>query len=219
MENNLFTGIDSIIFDMDGTLFDSMYIWEKLCYDYLPTLNIEVTNSLIEKMMPLSISDLANYLKSNYIFNKSCEDIIFDITSRVKDEYFYNVELKPGALDLIKLLYDSNIKMCIATASDKRLAIQALKRIGIEKYFEFIITCADVGKSKNNSLIYDTAVLKLKSEKQNVLVFEDSLLAIKTATGNGYKVVGVYDGVSTNEQENIKKIVYKYIKNFNELKK
>jgi HAD superfamily hydrolase (TIGR01509 family) len=107
--------------------------------------------------------------------------------------------------------------MCIATATDKHLAEFALKRLGLEKYFEFVITSAEVGCSREKPDIFIKAAERLGMEAGDCIVFEDAPHAIKSAKHGGFYTVGVYDPCFENEQETVKSYADQYVCNLGEV--
>lgn len=205
--------IKGVIFDLDGTLLDSMGIWEHIAEDYLLSLGITPKEDLSETFKDMSFEQSAKYYQDHYNVNKSVEDIMNDIHKMVEDYYFYDVSLKDGVKEFLDYLYKNNIKMCIGTATHRYLVEAALARLNVSNVFDFIITCYEVGQGKDQPIIYQKALELLNTPKEETFIFEDALYAIITAKKAGFHVVGVYDKYEKNQDE-VKRISDKYIKNY-----
>ena len=193
--------IKGAIFDLDGTMLDSMTFWKTLSNNYMKSLGVEAEKDLNAKLLTMSIEQSAAYLKERYKMDKSETEITEDINNLVGDYYLKEVKLKDGVGEFLDFLWCNGVKMCVATATIKERAVSALKRIGIEKYFEDVITCSEVGIGKTNPLIYNEALKIINTPKEETYVFEDALYALKTAKNAGFKTVGVYDESEENQLE------------------
>ena len=107
------------IFDFDGTLFDSMFIWDTVGETYLRSLGKEPDADLQKVLKPMSLLQSAEYLQAHYQLSLSVEEICAGINQMVEDFYFHTVQPKPGVIELLEELHRRNIKMCIATATDR----------------------------------------------------------------------------------------------------
>ena len=208
--------IKGAIFDLDGTLLDSMFIWDTIGEDYLIHRGITPEYGLNEKFKTMSIVQAATYYQSNYGLTESVEEIISGVNGMIDHFYANVVTLKSGVLSYLHRLKADGVKMCIATATDRYMAEAALKRNGIFEFFSGILTCTEVGFGKDNPMIFEKALKVLGTDKNETLIFEDALHAIETAKKSGFKVVGVFDQYSIKEQEKIKEISDYYINSFEE---
>lgn len=206
------------IFDVDGTLLDSMVIWEDAAVRYLHSLGLEPEENLSEKIMTMSMEEGADYLINHYGVNLTKSEILSDIRKLIRGFYENEVQLKFGVENVIRTLSERNIPMMIATSSDSECVVAGLKRLGVWQYFEGILTCTDIGKGKNEPDIYLVAAKKLGSTPQETIVFEDALHAIVTAKKAGFVTVGIYDSYNQDEEE-IKKIADYYFKDWEEVEK
>lgn len=202
--------IKGIIFDLDGTLLDSMGIWDTLGEDYLLSLGIQPQAGLRERLRDLSLKQAAVYFRNQYHVELSVGEILRGIHSMIENFYIKEVQLKDGIKELLDLCLKNNIQMIIATATDKDLVIEALERLNIKDYFINILTCQEIGHGKDEPDIYLKALEELKCFQEEVLVFEDAIYAIKTAKKAGFQVVGVYDQSESN-QDMVKELSDYYI--------
>lgn len=198
--------IDGAIFDMDGTLIDSMPRWKYVARDFLVSCNKTPKADLAEKVHPLSVKAAAKYFQTDYDVKLSVEEIVDGIHRQMEDYYLHEFELKPKTVEFLELLRQHNIKMCIATATDRRLATAALERNGILHFFDEIFTCAELNTSKREPKIFEAALEFLGTEKQRTYVFEDSYFAIAAAKSVHFPVFAVYEKTAEEYSEQIKEL-------------
>lgn len=201
------------IFDFDGTLVDSMFIWDTIGEDYLRSLGKEPHEDLKETFMTLTLEQAAEYYRTHYGVTLSVKEIVDGVNTMVEGIYRTRVALKQGVADFLAQLKDNGTRMCIATVTDRYLVEETLDRLGILQYFSEIFTCAEVGYGKDKPIIYRKALEHLDTAKNETYVFEDSLFALKTAKADGFTTVGVYDR-HENRQDNLKNLADYYIVDF-----
>ena len=203
------------IFDFDGTLLDSMFIWDTIGEDYLRTLGKEPHEDLKETFMTLTLEEAAEYYREHYKVTLSVTEIVDSINAMVEGIYRTKVTLKPGVMAYLRLLKESGVKMCVATVTDRYLVEDTLERLGILHYFSGIFTCAEVGYGKDKPIIYQKALEHFGTAKEETFVFEDSLFALETAKTDGFPTVGVYD-MHESRQEEMKRLADCYVRSFEE---
>jgi len=181
------------IFDMDGTLLDSMEMWHTASDKYLVSKGKIPEKNLWDKVKWLNMTETVGYLISKYGLSGNAEEIQKEILRQIQDEYENNLILKDGAEEILKTLNENGIQCVLATATDRSCVIPCIKRLGIEKYFTAIITCLDLNTSKSKPLIFEKAAEIGNSTPENSLVFEDALHALRTAHNAGFKTCAVYD--------------------------
>ena len=204
------------IFDLDGTLLDSMPVWAALGENYLKSKGAVSRNDIRERLKPMNMPQAAEYFQTDYHLTESADKIVREIDDMIEQKYREEIQLKPGVLPFLQKLKQQNIKLCIATATDRHLAESALKRLRVADYFSFLITCTEIGFSKEGAEIYEKALKLLHTEKAQTVIFEDALHAAKSAKNAGFPVVGVYDACARAEEEEIKSTVDRYIRSFEE---
>lgn len=207
--------IKGAIFDADGTLLDSMSIWDTIAEDYLRSIGYEPRENLTETFKSFSLYQAACYYQKEYGVTLSSGDIIDGINAMIANFYEQQAQLKPGVENFLQQLRDNGVKMCIATATDKRLIETALARCGILNFFSEIFTCDSVGHGKEEPDIFRLAMKHLGTEKPGTFVFEDAFHAASTAKNDGFPVVAVWDASEEN-QMGIKAIADFYMKDFTE---
>ena len=193
--------IQSVIFDFDGTLFDSMFIWDTAGESYLRSIGKEPEADLQKVLKPMSLLQSAQYIREKYHIPLSVEDIMDGVNRTVEDFYFHTVEPKPGVIDFLEELHRRNIKMCIATATDRYQVEAALQRCKMRHFFSEIFTCTEVGSGKDRPEIFRKAMEHLQTDRSNTDVVEDAYHAAITAKQDGFLVVGVYDSYESRQQE------------------
>lgn len=201
------------IFDFDGTLFDSMFIWDNVGEIYLRSLEKEPKPSMREDVRALSLYQSACYFKQEYDLSLSIEEIMRGINQTIEHFYIHEVLPKPGVADFLKRMHKDGISMCIATASDRYQIEAALSRCGMEHYFEAIFTCSEVGHGKDEPVIFQKAMEYFGADRSSAIVFEDAIHAIQTAKADGFAVVAVFDSSETRQAE-IRNLADCYITDF-----
>lgn len=202
------------IFDMDGTLLDSMIIWDTVAIDYLQSQGIKPCDDIYEAVRSMSIQQVCEHFCSAYGLKLTNEEITRGINKMVEDFYFNRAPLKPGVTQALEHLYQAGIKMCVATATDRYLVEAALKRTGILNYFEKIFTCTEVGSGKDKPDIFLQACGYLGTDICDTVVFEDALYAIKTAKESGFRVIALYDASCDTKQDTIKALADRFYNTF-----
>lgn len=196
--------IQGAIFDVDGTLLDSMKIWEDVSARYLRSLQVEPEKNLSKKLEKMSVEEGAQYLKTKYALPQSMEEIVHDTLEIVQDFYFYEAPLKPGAREMLESLRQAEIPMVVATSSVREHVERAFARLHILEYFSSIFTCSEVGVGKTQPIIYEEAGRYLGKRKKEIYVFEDAIHALETAKKAGFYTVAVYDASSQKDWEQLK---------------
>ncbi len=185
--------IKGAIFDLDGTLVDSMFIWDSFGEDYLRTLGKEPKENLTETFKTFTLEQAAEYYREHYGVTLSVGDIVDGVNEMVSEIYRTKVTLKDGVREFLEALKSQGVKMCVATVTDRPIVEDVLVSLGIRDFFVEILTCAEVGYNKETPHIYRAALGVLGTKKDETVVFEDALHALKTAKNDGFPVAAVYD--------------------------
>ena len=193
--------IKGAIFDFDGTLVDSMFIWDTFGEDYLRTLGKEPNENLTETFKTFTLEQAAEYYRKNYGVTLSVGEIVDGVNEMVAKLYRTKVALKNGVLEFLRDLRSKGVKMCVATVTDRPIVEDVLKKLGIRDFFTEIFTCAEVGHNKETPHIYRVALEVLGTQKDETIVFEDALHALMTAKKDGFTVAAVYDKYETGQNE------------------
>ena len=205
--------IKGAIFDLDGTLLDSMFIWDTIGEEYLRSLGKEPHEDLKETFMTLTLEEAAEYYREHYGVTLSVQEIVDGVNSMVEQTYRTKVTLKPGIAEYLAWLKENGVRMCVATVTDRYLVEETLERLGVHHYFSEIFTCAEVGFGKDKPIIYQKALEHLGTAKEETCVFEDMLFALNTAKTDGFPTVGVYDRHEVHQDE-LKGLADHYVLDF-----
>lgn len=179
------------IFDMDGTLVDSMPIWKSLGKDYLEARGHRPTQAQLAAMGPMTMLEGAAFLMETFGVAGPPERIIEEMHAVMEGHYRTDIPLKPGVRDYLDRLKGEGARLCVATATAEPLARACLERLGVEDCFDFILSCETVGAGKTRPDVYLEAARRLGSAPGETAVFEDALYAARTAKKAGFYTVGV----------------------------
>ena len=207
--------IKGAIFDLDGTILDSMGMWYSLYGDYLKEANVELTDELEEFLRHASIPMAAARFAETIIprpENVICEELF----ACVSDYYVNRPTIKANADKYIRSLFKKGVKMCIATATESNLAKAALEKLDLLKYFDGVFSCKDLKIEKNKPDIYLYALSELGTQMSETAVFEDAHYAVKTAKNAGFYVVAI-DEDTVIKKEQVKALADRYIFNYDEM--
>lgn len=206
-----------IIFDLDGTLIDSMGLWEDIDRIYLKKFGYDLPEDLKECIEGKSFHETADYFKQRFELDDSVESIKNEWHMLAEEFYKEKVTMKESAQDLLIQLKEMNLPIAIATSNSRELAMMALKKNGIQDYFHSIVTSCDVDKGKPEPDVFLEAARKINIVPEECLVFEDTYAGMLGAKRAGMTVVAVYDHFSRSNTSEIKKISDYYILKFNEV--
>ncbi|WP_312070589.1 HAD family phosphatase [Anaerotignum propionicum] len=207
----------SIIFDLDGTLIDSMPVWKDTGRNFLLKHGFSVPENLHSVVKAQTIGQTADYFRSNLGVTHSQEEIIQEIIYYVEDAYKNTIPLKPYARDFLDRELENGTKMCVLTASEASYIHPALERLDLLKYFQFILTCSETGHFKSEPDVFRIAMEKLGGSLENTIVFEDALYAVQGAKKGGFTVYAIADPVTEADSREIRSHADKYIKSYKEL--
>ncbi|MBE6350365.1 MAG: HAD family phosphatase [Spirochaetaceae bacterium] len=193
------------IFDLDGTITDSMGAWEYACGELCKTEKIIPYTDLKTDLKSLNLPEIAEYFVKNYNLLDSVENIYKKLLHFLLQGY-EKATLKEGFADFITQLYTLNIPCYIASASERKCVELVLKKFGLTHYFSKIIVSSEEKISKDNPLFFEKIAQQEGFSKENTLVFEDSLFALQRAKEAGFKTIGIYDVFSEKHQDSISSI-------------
>ena len=209
--------INLVIFDLDGTLIESTSLWADIDKAFFKSYNMDIPPHYNKEIAHIGLTSAAKLTKRKYLPFLEVDEILKKWNDLALEAYEKHIPLKNHALELLQLLKNNNVKIALATANSEELYLPCLKRLKIEKYFDLIMDVNSCKEGKNSPEIYDKISSYFFIDKENTLIIEDMLQALKTAYENHYNVVGVNDIHSvTNEEEN-KKYCHLFINDFSEL--
>lgn len=206
--------MNAYIFDLDGTLFDSMNIWEKIDIAFLKKRGIELPDDYIESVFSLSFDEAAKYTIDRFGLPDSVDELLKEWNDMAIWAYGNTVKLKPYAFEYINFLKKRSKKLAIATSLPSELYIPALQNNRIMEVFDTICSTDEVGHGKSKPDVFLHTANRLNIEPERCILFEDMLEAIKSAKNIGMTVYGVYDESSKNDWNQIQKIADDVIYSF-----
>ena len=209
--------IKAAIFDLDGTLVDSMWVWEQIDIDFLKSKGYTPPKDLKDDITHLTFNQTAEYFKNRFNLSDSIDEITDTWHNMAYSFYSSKVKLKPGVISFLNKLKSLDIKIGLATSNSIPLLEATLKNNGIYHLFDAITVTEEVKKSKENPDVYLLCANKLNVPPENCIVFDDIIAAVKGAKLAGMKVIGVYDKASEDQEELLSKACDKYIYDYNEL--
>ena len=207
------------VFDLDGTLLDSMWLWKSLANNYLKSIDIEPPEDLRETLKKLSLLEGCHYIKDRFQLSKTPEEINDEMEELLESHYANHFLLKPYVLETLKDFKNRNIRMCLATATADNLVIKALERLEIGDYFEFIQTSNNIGIGKSNPEFFQAVIKRLDIEPKDIWVFEDALHCMISAKKCDLNIVALMDDSAISDRQAIEKVANICIDDFSQLEK
>jgi HAD superfamily hydrolase (TIGR01509 family) len=206
--------ISGAIFDMDGTLTDSMYIWIDMTRQYLLSCGLSPRAGLWEDIKRLTKTQTAEYFRNEYGLDRTIQEIADGVSQLIEPHYRNTVQPKKDVILLLDRLKDRGVKMCVASATDQPLIELVLGRLGLLDYFSAVFSCVTLRTGKEKPLIFEKALAHLGTPKAETFVFEDALYAARTAKKAGFPVVGVYDPSAEDSAEELTLLSDIYIRDY-----
>lgn len=206
--------LQGAIFDMDGTLVDSMPAWADLTGKLMEDLGLPPDPVLEERIHTMSMQQAAELMRQEYRLPQTEEEIMAMADARMERFYRHEVQAKPDVERFLSILKMEGVWMYVATATNRPLVEACLRHTGLDRYFRGILTCGEAGRGKDDPLIFEKCLTRLRCLKRDCVVFEDSLYAIRTAKAAGFRVAGIYDEFSAADQEEIKTLADYYITSY-----
>ena len=205
------------IFDLDGTLLDSMHIWHDVDVEFFRRRNLEVTKEYVDIIKNMHLPAAAVYTKEKYNIKESIEEIVDEWLELCANAYLTDVEMKAGVFEYLKMLHDKGVKIAFATASEKVVCEQTLKKHGIFDFFSASAYVSEINIGKTEPDIYFLAAERIGVKPHECIVFEDIIEGIRGAKKGNFITCGVFDKSSAKDEDKIRNTADYYIKSFEEL--
>ena len=212
-----FNLVKAVLFDFDGTLADSMWMWDDIDIEYLGSRGIALPDTLQKEIEGMSFSETAIYFKETFHLDDSLEEIKADWNRMAMDKYIYEVPLKTGVLEFLQLLKSDGIRMGIATSNSRELVDAALESLAIQDFFQTVTIGCEVAAGKPSPDIYLKVAERLQVRPEECLVFEDVPAGILAGKRAGMPVIAVQDNFSDSMTEEKKELADMYINDYNEM--
>ena len=209
--------IKGVIFDADGTLLDSMWMWGRVEIEYLMSLGVTPRPDLRDVLRSLGGHEIASYFQTEYGIRKTAEEMNAGMYRLMGEFYSTRVIPKPGVVPVLDFLRAGGINMCVATATDRYLIEPGLERCGLLGYFTRVFTCREEDTRKSSPDIFIRAAEFLGTDTSGTLVVEDALYAMRSAKGAGFPVAAVFDLSAENQAYEIKKLCDFYFETFDDM--
>lgn len=203
--------ITGAIFDLDGTLLNSMDYWAIAPQEYLNSIGIFPSENTSKRFLEDGMKNWYEFCQREYGLSDDYDEAKSKIYEFMEQKYLTVIDIKDGARNMLDTLKNNGVKMCLATATDRYCVEQVLKRLGIDKYFSRIFTSGEVGVGKRQPKIYQVALEYLGTDKETTYVFEDAIYAMKTAYNAGFNVVGIYDKNVYATEDEVKNYCHIYL--------
>lgn len=178
---------------MDGTLTDSMFLWDGIGFEYARSCGFEPREDFERVISDMSMNEAAEYIQQEYGLCVTAEEIRNGINRIAEPKYRDLVGPKKDIIPFLDELSRRGIPMAVATATDHHLVEMVLEKLDMLKYFKGVFTCGMVGASKFYPDIYEAALECLGTSKSETFVFEDAVYAAKTVKSSNFPLAAVYD--------------------------
>lgn len=206
--------VRAVLFDLDGTLVDSMWMWKEIDIEYLGSRHLPLPQDLQRAIEGKSLTETAIYFKERFALPDSLEKIKQDWMDMAREKYRNQVPLKPGAREFLEMLKQKGIRTGIASSNGREMIETVLKSQQVEAFFDSVHTCCEVKHGKPSPDIYQLVASDLGICEKECLVMEDIPMGILAGRRAGMKVCAVDDEASRDQQEQKRRLADYYIRDF-----
>lgn len=209
---------DAAVFDLDGTIMDSLGVWEKIDREFLENKRgIKVPDDYVHTIAAMSFTEIANYTIKRFNFPDTPDELKAEWTEMAEYEYTHNIPVKKGVKKYIEKLRAMDKKIVLCTSSPDCFYVPCLKNNGVYELFDAFTNTCEAGEGKNSTKVFLLAADKVGAKPERCIVFEDVLSAASTAKKAGMSVCGVFDERGKDYKEKMQKLCDYYINDFSEL--
>lgn len=208
---------DAVIFDLDGTLIDSMWIWKDIDMRYLMQHGYELPDDLQKSIEGMSTTETAQYFKNRFGIQDTIDTIKSEWIEMAWDYYANIIEMKAGAFKYLHQLHRKGIKIGLGTSNFRNLAEISLKRHDVLHLFKAIRTSSEVASGKPSPDVFLKVAEDLQVEPSRCLVFEDTHAGVIAAKRAGMDVIAIFDELSEPYMDDIKADALKMLMNYETL--
>lgn len=205
------------IFDVDGTILDSMQVWYKVTTNFFEMHNLVLTEEKAASYKEMTLDESLPQINEEFNLGMTKDEILEEFRQLIIHEYTFNIQLKPNIDIYLKKLHDSGVKIAVATSGYEGMCKSAFKRLGILKYIDAYAFSSEVGVNKGNPDIYLLAAERIGLKPQDCTVYEDIVLGLETARKAGFKTCAIYDDTNSYETQRLKQVSDRYITGWEEL--
>ncbi len=209
---------DAAIFDMDGTLLDTMPYWRYTTLEFMLHHQLPVSDELLTRMYKTSSRRLVMQISDQNGLNLDRQAVVAEMEGYMNRHYLYDANLKcPSVPAFLEKLKRQGVRMCVATGSPREYARNGLRRLGLLDYFDFVTDNYEGPLTKDRPGYFDALLARLGATRERCWVFEDALYAMESAKASGLRVCAIEDDAQLADREGIKALADVYIRDYAEL--
>jgi HAD superfamily hydrolase (TIGR01509 family) len=212
-----FRNIKAVLFDLDGTLVDSMWVWKEIDITYLGNKGIPMPADLQKNIEGMSMRETAVYFQEQFHITDDLEIMMAEWVSMAFDTYAHRVNYKPGGEEFLKFLRTKGIKTGICTSNSPELLQVVADKLQMSSYIDCFLTANEVAHGKPSPDIYLEMAKRLQVAPADCLVFEDILPGIQAGQAAGMKVCTIDDDYSADVLEEKRQLADYYIKDYTQI--
>jgi 16S rRNA pseudouridine516 synthase len=213
----MLTGISGIIFDLDGTMVDSMWMWRKIDEEFMEARGLTMTDELEAAIEGMSFRETAEYFVNTYPLDETVEDMMNIWVEMAIDKYRHEVPLKPGLMNFLTEMKRRGLPMGIATSNARPLIDAVMEAHGLGAYIDAVISANEVPRGKPAPDVFLETAKRLNLEPETCLVFEDIPQGIRAGLAAGMRVCAVSDEYSKKQEAEKRALAHYYIDDYNQI--
>lgn len=213
----MLTDVKGVIFDLDGTLVDSMWMWKDIDREYLSKFDITLPDGLEEKIEGMSFDETAIYFKNRFHLPDSIKEIQYNWNQMAWDKYANEVPLKEGVMEFLEYLKLQSIPCGIASSNSKELIELIIRKYNITSYFQTIRNSNEVPQGKPSPDIYLLVANDMGIKPEDCLVFEDVMQGVQGGKNANMMVCNVYDEHSVKDKDKLRRLADYHIRSYHDI--